>query len=102
MFIDELRVPVPPQQDTEVVEPSDDALQLDTVDQKYCQRDFLFADMIEKRVLQILGSFSGHFFSLCYVLFVGTWGQPHGGGRYTRTVTLWPGPRLSAMAGPRD
>ena len=67
MFIDKLGVTIAAQQHTKVVKPGHDALKLDAVDEKNRQRYFLFADMIEKRILQILGSFSGHFCSLCYV-----------------------------------
>ncbi len=54
MLVDQLRHAVAAQQNAEIVEPGDDALQLDAVDQKDRQRDFLFSDMIEESVLQVL------------------------------------------------
>jgi hypothetical protein len=51
---------VPPQQYAEIIEPGYDALQLDTVHEKNRERDLGFTDVIEKGVLQILGSFRRH------------------------------------------
>ena len=59
VLVDELRVPVAPQQDAEIVEPGDDALQLHAVDQEDRQRRFVLAHMVQERVLKALGSF-GH------------------------------------------
>jgi hypothetical protein len=50
------------QQNTEIVEPTDDTLQLHTIDQKDGERRFVFANVVEKCVLQILGFFGRHVF----------------------------------------
>src|ERR1039458_8615149 len=46
--------------DLKIIEPGHDALQFNTVDQENGQRDFAFADVIEKSVLQILRTFGCH------------------------------------------
>ena len=51
VLVDELRMPVAPQQHAEIIEPGDHALQLDAVHQENGERDFAFADVIEKGVL---------------------------------------------------
>src|SRR5208337_2335952 len=60
MLVDELGVPVAPQQDREVVEPGDDALELDAVDQEDGHRGLVLAHMVQEHVLHILRFFSGH------------------------------------------
>ena len=52
MFINKLRMPITAQQNAKIVEPGDDALQFYAIDQKYRQRRFGFAHMIEKGILQ--------------------------------------------------
>src|SRR5215468_625776 len=52
VLIDELDLTVPAQQHTEIVEPGDDALQLDAVDQEDRQGSFGLADRVEECVLQ--------------------------------------------------
>jgi hypothetical protein len=42
---------VTPQQHAEIIEPGHDALQFHPVDQENGERDFAFADVIEKSVL---------------------------------------------------
>jgi hypothetical protein len=54
VFVDELRMPVAPQQQAEIVEPGDDSLELDAVDEEDRERDFILPDEIQKRILQIL------------------------------------------------
>ena len=44
-------MPVATQQHAEIIEPSDDALELHTVHQKNRERNFGFADVIEEGVL---------------------------------------------------
>lgn len=46
VFIDELGMPVPPQQDAEIIEPSYDTLQLDAVDKENCKRRLLLAYVV--------------------------------------------------------
>src|ERR1041384_6011615 len=60
VLVDELRVPVPPQQHAEIIEPGDDALQFHAVHQKDGERNFAFADVIEKSVLEILRTVGCH------------------------------------------
>ncbi|MGY4409184.1 hypothetical protein ACVWW4_000920 [Bradyrhizobium sp. LB7.1] len=51
MLVDELRVTVAPKQQTEIVEPGHDALELHSVDQKDRQWRFSFANVIKEGVL---------------------------------------------------
>lgn len=51
MFIHELRMAVASEQHAEIIEPCYDALQFDSIDEKYRERRFVFADVIEKSVL---------------------------------------------------
>ena len=51
MLVDKLRMAVAPEQQTEIVKPGDNALQLHPIDQKDRQWRFGFANVIEKRVL---------------------------------------------------
>src|SRR5262249_4028448 len=60
VLVNELGMPIPPQQHTEVVEPGHNALQFDTVHQENGERYFAFADMIEKSILQILRTIGCH------------------------------------------
>eukprot|EP01092_Planopodium_desertum_P015210 TRINITY_DN7939_c0_g1_i1.p1 TRINITY_DN7939_c0_g1~~TRINITY_DN7939_c0_g1_i1.p1 ORF type:complete len:127 (-),score=15.04 TRINITY_DN7939_c0_g1_i1:97-477(-) len=57
VLVDELRMGIAAQQHGEIVEPGDDALQLDTIDQEYCHRCLALADMIQEHVLYVLGFF---------------------------------------------
>jgi hypothetical protein len=54
VLVDQLRVAIAPQQDAEIVEPGDHALQLHAVDQENGERRFALSDMIEEGVLEIL------------------------------------------------
>ena len=54
MLVNQLRLAVAPQQDAEIVEPSDVALKLDAIDQEDGDGGFAFSDCVEERVLQIL------------------------------------------------
>ena len=60
VLVDELGMPIPPQQNAEIIEPCHDALQFNAVDQENGQRNFCFADVIEESVLQILRTFGCH------------------------------------------
>src|SRR4051812_7014600 len=51
VLVDELGMPVTPQQHTKIVKPRHDTLELDAVHQKNRQRHLVFADIVEKRVL---------------------------------------------------
>jgi len=64
VLVNELRMPVATQEDAKIIEPSHNALELHSVHQKNCERDFVFAYEVQERVLQILGAFSSHVFSL--------------------------------------
>jgi hypothetical protein len=54
VLVDKLRMAVAAEQNAEIVEPGDDTLQFDPIHQKDRQRYFIFADKIEKSVLEIL------------------------------------------------
>ncbi len=54
VLIDELGVAIASKQQTEVVEPGDDPLKLDAIDQEDRKRDLVFSYKIQKRVLQVL------------------------------------------------
>lgn len=54
MFVNQLRLTISAQQNTEIIEPSDDPLQLDTIDQKNRYRNLGFSNMIQERILKIL------------------------------------------------
>ena len=54
MLVDKLGMPVAPQEHTEIVKPSDNALEFDPVYKKYRKGGLVLANMIEKCVLQIL------------------------------------------------
>jgi hypothetical protein len=62
MLVDELRMSIAAKEDTEIIEPADDPLQLHAVDEEDGQRCFVFANIIEKSVLQVLSFFSRHNF----------------------------------------
>jgi hypothetical protein len=66
MLIHELRVTVAAQENTEVVEPGDDALQLDAVDEKNRKRSLTLSDVVQERVLKVLCAICGHF---CFASF---------------------------------
>jgi hypothetical protein len=80
MLIHELRVPVPPNEDTKVVEPAHDPLELDAVDEEDRQRRLVLAYVVQERVLKVLNSVCTHF---CYPPVLGL----HGGGRSQGVVT---------------
>src|SRR5690606_18733457 len=63
MLVDKLRLSITAQQNTEIIEPRDDALQLHAVHQENGHGDLGFPDVIEKRVLEVL-FFGSHFFNL--------------------------------------
>jgi hypothetical protein len=60
-------MPVATKQYAEIVEPGDDALELDAIDEEYGQRSLVLPNVIEKCVLEVLASFC-HF--ECSSLFV--------------------------------
>src|SRR5262245_52099262 len=51
VFIDELRVSIPAQKNTEIIEPGYNALELDAVHEKNGQWCLVLANMVEKSVL---------------------------------------------------
>jgi hypothetical protein len=53
-------VAIATQQNAKIIEPSDDALEFDPVYEKNRERDFVFPDMIEKGVLEILSTLARH------------------------------------------
>jgi hypothetical protein len=60
VLINELGMPVAAQQYAEIVEPGDDTLQFDAIDQEDRDRNFVFTDKIEKSVLEILWPLRSH------------------------------------------
>jgi hypothetical protein len=54
VLVDELGMPVASQQKAEIVEPGDDSLELDAIDEEDRERDLILPDEIQKRILQIL------------------------------------------------
>lgn len=54
MLVDKLRMTVAAQQHTEVIKPGDNTLQLHTINQKYGDWRFGFANGIKENVLKIL------------------------------------------------
>ena len=61
MLVDQLDMAVTAQQQAEIVERADHALQLDAVDQKYGDRNLVLADVVQKHVLKVLLLLSRHF-----------------------------------------
>ena len=60
VLINELGMPVAAQQYAEIVEPCDDTLQFDAIDQEDRERNLVLTDKIEKSVLQILWPLRSH------------------------------------------
>src|SRR5690349_16018800 len=63
VLIHELGVSVAAEKHAKIVEPGDNALQLDTIDEEDRERRLVLADVVEKGVLQVLGAIS-HFLAL--------------------------------------
>src|SRR3546814_20819707 len=59
MLVNQLRLPVAAEQQREIVEPGDDALQLDALDQEHGHRGLALAKGVEENILEIL-VFIGH------------------------------------------
>ena len=51
MFVDELGVAIPAQQDAKIVKPSYDTLQFHPVDEEDCQRRLVFSYIVQECVL---------------------------------------------------
>src|SRR5690242_13187135 len=60
VLVDELRMGVAAQQDAEIIEPGDDALELDTVDEEDRDGGLVLADVVQKNILNILSFFGRH------------------------------------------
>jgi hypothetical protein len=54
MLINKLGVTVAAKQHAKIIKPGDNALELDPVNKENSQRDLVFSDKIEKRILKIL------------------------------------------------
>src|SRR3569833_972447 len=65
VLVDQLALAVAAQQDAEIVEPGDVALELHAIDQKDGDGAFGFADSVEERVLKVL-LFIAHGFAHCF------------------------------------
>jgi len=57
-------MPVATQKDAKIIEPGHNPLEFDSVHEEDRERDLVLAYKVEERVLQILGAFSSHLFSL--------------------------------------
>src|SRR6185436_3755668 len=66
-------MPVAAQENAEIVKPGDDALQLDTVDQKNRQRRFALAAGVQERVLQVLLTLAHGLVPICVLLESHCW-----------------------------
>jgi sorbitol-specific phosphotransferase system component IIA len=53
-------MPVPAQQNAEIVEPGHDTLQFDPVDQEDREGDLVLSNVVEKRVLKVLRAIARH------------------------------------------
>ena len=62
MLVDKLRMVIAFEQNTEIVEPGDNSLELDAVHEKDRDRHFSFADVIEEDVLETVRSLASHVF----------------------------------------
>jgi len=51
VLVDKLRMTIPPEQETKIIEPGNDPLQLDAIHQKDCQRRLGFTYVIKEGVL---------------------------------------------------
>src|SRR5580704_18069830 len=60
MLINELGMPVAAQQYAKIIEPGDDTLQFDAVDQEDRERNLVLTDKIEKCILEILWPLPSH------------------------------------------
>jgi hypothetical protein len=54
MLVNKLRVRVAPEQDAEIVEPGNDALEFDAVDEEDRHGRLVLADVVQKYVLHVL------------------------------------------------
>src|SRR5207244_1338923 len=60
VLIHQLRMRVPTQQNTEVIEPSNNPLKLDAIDEKNRHRCLVFPDVVQENVLNVLRFFRSH------------------------------------------
>jgi len=81
MLVDKLRLGIAPQQQAEIVEPGDYALQFDAVHEENRDRDFLLTHVVEEGILKVLCFFGGHLGLFSRLLF---------GGRLITTL-FWQG-----------
>jgi hypothetical protein len=68
VFVNKLRMTVSTQKHTKIVEPGDNALQFHAINQENGEGNFVFANEIEKSVLEVLRAFCCHFLDPCCVL----------------------------------
>ena len=71
VLIDQLRVPVAPEQDAEIVKPGHEALQFHPINQKNRHRRLRLSDMIQERILEVLRLLGCH----SYFRSLGLFGQ---------------------------
>ena len=59
VLVYQLRLPIAAEKQREIIEPGDDALQFDALDQKHGHRSLAFAESVQENILEIL-IFIGH------------------------------------------
>ena len=64
MFVNKLRVTIAAEKHAKIIEPGDNTLQLNSIHEEDRERHLVLAYKVQERVLQILGAFSSHLFSL--------------------------------------
>src|SRR3990170_7611817 len=60
VFVNQLGMTIPAQENAEIVEPGDDALQFHAIHEEYRHGYFLLPDIVEERVLKILRAIASH------------------------------------------
>ena len=54
MLIHQLRMRIAPQQDREIIKPSNNSLEFNSIDEKYSDRSFVLSDVVQEHVLNVL------------------------------------------------
>jgi hypothetical protein len=85
VLINQLHLPVTAQQNAKTVKGRDNASEFNTIDQKYCEGNTVFADGVEENILQIMCAFSHFYRALIFLGFL----------RVPRTILI----RASSIAG---
>jgi len=62
MLVDELGMPIAPQQDTKIIKPRNNALQLHAIDQEDCEGSLVLTNVVEECILEALNFVCRHRF----------------------------------------